>query len=159
MSCGGASGISNTFASALWATDYITQAMAAGAAGINLQGNPGNCFGYTPVCADSEERLARGELTPQPVWYALLLTKALIGSRPLRTLVSSPGSPNIAVRSLRAPDGTLRFVIVDDDPPGSPAAAVALQCRPTLPRGERALAHRAVAARNRWGEARRARGG
>ncbi len=126
VSCGGSSGISNTFASALWATDYITQAMAAGASGINLQGNPGNCFGYTPVCASSEERLARGELTAQPVWYALLLTKALIGSRPVRTLVSSPGSPDIAVRSLLAPDGTLRFVIVDDDPPGSPSASVAL---------------------------------
>src|SRR6202035_525063 len=30
VSCGGVAGISNTFASALWATGYITQAMAAG---------------------------------------------------------------------------------------------------------------------------------
>ena len=52
VSCGGVAGISNTFASALWATGYITQVMASGAIGINLQGNPGNCAGYTPrACA------------------------------------------------------------------------------------------------------------
>jgi hypothetical protein len=34
------------------------------------------------------------------------------------------------VRSLRAPDGTLRFVIVDEDPPGSAVAAVALSVGP-----------------------------
>ncbi len=51
VSCGGVPGISNTFASALWASAYITQAMAAGTVGVNLQGNPNNCPGYTPICA------------------------------------------------------------------------------------------------------------
>ena len=41
VSCGGTAGISNTFASALWAVDYIARSMAAGAAGINLRGQPG----------------------------------------------------------------------------------------------------------------------
>lgn len=36
VSCGGVPGISNTFASALWAVSYLTQAMRMGAAGINL---------------------------------------------------------------------------------------------------------------------------
>ena len=61
VSCGGVAGISNTFASTLWASAYITQAMAAGAAGINLQGNPGNCAGYTPLCAPNPADLAEGE--------------------------------------------------------------------------------------------------
>ena len=43
VSCGGVAGISNTFASALWAVSYLTQTMGTGAAGINLQGNPANC--------------------------------------------------------------------------------------------------------------------
>ena len=121
------SGISDTFASALWATDYITQSMAAGAAGINLQGNPGNCFGYTPVCASSEERLARRGAHGAA---RLVCAAADEGADRRRArcarCVSSPASPDIAVRSLLAPDGTLHFVIVDDDPAGSPAASLAL---------------------------------
>ncbi len=41
VSCGGRPGISDTFASALWAAGYITQAMSAGVVGINLQGDAG----------------------------------------------------------------------------------------------------------------------
>jgi hypothetical protein len=126
VSCGGRHGISDTFASALWATDYISQAMAAGVAGINLQGNPANCLGYSPVCATSPGRLARGRLTARPVWYALLLTKALVGDRPLPTSASAPRGRNLTVRGLRAPDGSLHFVIVEADPPGSSPVAVSL---------------------------------
>jgi hypothetical protein len=127
VSCGGRAGISNTFASALWATDYVSQAMAAGVTGINLEGNPANCLGYSPVCAATPSRLAHGVLVAQPIWYALLLTRALVGGRPLRT-TSAPSQPqNVAVRALLAGDGTLKFVIVDDEPPGAPPAAISLQ--------------------------------
>ena len=64
VSCGGVPGISDTFASALWALGYITQAMQTGLSGINLEGNPGNCQGYTPVCASTPEALARGSSRP-----------------------------------------------------------------------------------------------
>jgi len=126
VSCGGRAGISNTFASALWATDYVSQAMAAGVAGINLEGNPANCLGYSPVCATTPAHLARGSLIAQPIWYALLLARALIGDRPLRTASSSAQPENLAVRALLAADGTLQFVIVNDEPPGAPPAAVSL---------------------------------
>jgi hypothetical protein len=126
VSCGGRAGISNTFASALWATDYISQTMAAGVAGINLQGNPANCLGYSPVCASDPGRLAAGLLTVQPVWYALLLTRALIGDRPIPTATSSTQRPNLAVRTLLAADGSLHVVIVEEDPPGSAPVAVSL---------------------------------
>src|SRR5207302_3658871 len=39
VSCGGRPGISNTFASALWAADYIARTMSAGMSGINFHGN------------------------------------------------------------------------------------------------------------------------
>jgi len=126
VSCGGVSGISNTFASALWAVSYLVQAMFVGVDGINLQGNPGNCVGYTPICAPSAERLARGELGAQPEWYALLMTKALIGDVPLSTTTSRADQPNVEVATLRAPDGALHAVIVDDDPIGSRGAVVKL---------------------------------
>jgi hypothetical protein len=126
VSCGGVPGISDTFASALWAVAYVTRAMTMGAAGINLEGNPDNCVGYTPLCAPTAEAAASGELRAQPEWYALLLTKALIGERPLPTRTRAPTRPDVVVTTFLANDGTLHFVVVDDDPPGSRAAAVAL---------------------------------
>jgi hypothetical protein len=127
VSCGGVAGISNTFASALWATGYLARAMSMGVAGINLQGNPANCNGYTPACAPTPADLATGALGAQPEWYALLLAKALIGDRPLPTTTNSPGRPNVGVTTLLAGDGRLHFVVVDDDPPGARSAAVRLR--------------------------------
>jgi hypothetical protein len=126
VSCGGVPGISDTFASALWAVSYVTQAMSMGAAGINLQGNPTNCVGYTPICAPNGEAAATGKLEAQPDWYALLLAKALVGERPLRTIVGPAHRPNVVARAFGAADGTTQFVLVDDDPPGSRGAAMRL---------------------------------
>jgi hypothetical protein len=128
VSCGGVPGISNTFASALWAVSYITQAMTMGASGINLEGNPANCDGYTPLCAPSAQALATGALVAQPEWYALLLARALLGERPLRTIVSPAPAmrPNVEATSFEASNGALQFVLVDDDPPGSRPTAMRL---------------------------------
>ena len=59
VSCGGTAGISNTFASALWATGYLTRVMSIGVAGVNLHGNPANCNGYAPVCAPGRRRAGK----------------------------------------------------------------------------------------------------
>ena len=155
VSCGGVAGVSNTFASALWATGYITQAMAAGATGINLQGNPANCAGYTPLCAPDPTALAEGRLRAQPEWYALLLTRSLIGDRPLPTTIttearrpeghprwaprrrppaespsgegsSGEGSPNLVAAAFSKPDHSLKVVLVDDEPPGTSPLALRL---------------------------------
>jgi len=126
VSCGGVPGISNTFASALWATGYITQVMASGTAGINLEGNPSNCVGYTPLCAPSPAALAGGRLRAQPEWYALLLTRSLLGARPLPTTVQSDGSPNLVVAAFSGPGRTIQEVLVDDEAPGSRPLAVRL---------------------------------
>jgi hypothetical protein len=126
VSCGGVPGISDTFASALWAVSFLTKAMSMGAAGINFEGNPNNCQGYTPLCAPSPEAAATGQLQAQPEWYALLLARALVGERPQPTHVVSPENADVAVSAFVAGDGALHFVIVNDDPPGDRQAAVAL---------------------------------
>jgi hypothetical protein len=126
VSCGGVSGISNTFASALWAVSYLTQAMTMGASGINLQGNPANCGGYTPLCAPSGEDLADGTLVAQPEWYALLLARSLLGERPLHTTIAPAHRPNVEASTFLASDGTLQFVLVDDDLPGARGVAMHL---------------------------------
>jgi len=126
VSCGGVPGVSNTFASALWALSFMTKAMTLGVAGINFEGNPVNCVGYTPLCAPNAQAAAAGALQAQPEWYALLMARALIGERPVQEAVSSPEHTNVVLSSFQAPDGALSFVIVDDDPPGDRDAAVAL---------------------------------
>ena len=125
VSCGGVAGISDTFASTLWAIGYITQTMAAGTAGINLEGNPTNCSGYTPLCAPDSAALASGSLRAQPDWYALLLTSALVGDRPLSTTIIE-GSPNLVAASFAGPDHTLKVVLADDEQPGASPLAVRL---------------------------------
>jgi hypothetical protein len=125
VSCGGVPGISDTFASTLWATGYITQAMAAGAAGINLQGNPTNCSGYTPVCAPGPAAIASGSLDAQPDWYALLLTSSLVGYRPLPTTITE-GSPDLVAASFSGPEHSLKVVLADDEPTGASPLAVRL---------------------------------
>jgi len=125
VSCGGKAGVSNTFGSALWAVDYIAHTMLAGAVGINLQGNPANCRGYSPVCAPTSQQLADGALTGQPEWYALLLGKELVGARPVRAIVSRSRA-NVDVIALLGGHGELRVLIVDDDPPGAGPVAVKL---------------------------------
>jgi hypothetical protein len=126
VSCGGVTGISDTFASALWAVGYLARAMTLGVQGVNLHANKANCGGYAPVCAPTPEDLAAGALHVQPEWYGLRLIKVLVGERPLPTSTSSPAQPNVQVTTMLASDGRLHFVIVDDDPPGARAVAVRL---------------------------------
>jgi hypothetical protein len=104
--------------------------MAAGVSGINFEGNPANCFGYSAVCAPTAARLAAGGLNAQPLWYALLMTRGLIGDRPLADTVSSPGQPNVTLSTFLSSRGSLQFTIVDDEPPGSPPLSLSLRVGP-----------------------------
>jgi hypothetical protein len=112
VSCAGEAGISNTFASALWAVGYLIRAMDAGVAGVNLHAHLEDCSGYAPLCAPSESRLLAGELDVQPEWYALLFVKPLAGAHPVQTVISHP-QPNITVRAFSSHTGRTRVVIVD----------------------------------------------
>ncbi|MCW3034092.1 MAG: putative glycosyl hydrolase [Solirubrobacterales bacterium] len=119
VSCGGVPGVSNTYASALWAAAYIGQNMAAGTVGVNLQGNPTNCAGYTPLCAPDPAALAAGQMRAQPDWYALLLTRSLIGYRPLPTTITAAVAPNLVAYGFDGPAHTRKLLLVDEEAPGS----------------------------------------
>jgi hypothetical protein len=121
VSCGGTPGISDTFASALWAVSYIVHTMQAGVAGINFHGEPANCHGYTPLCAPSGERLAAGLLSARPEWYALLLTRRLVGNSPLRTVVKRAFPRKRRGRAHAKPPGAPPAGSGAAAPPGSPS--------------------------------------
>lgn len=125
VSCGGRAGVSNTFAAALWAVGYLANAMETGAAGVNFEGNPSNCRGYSPLCATGAA-LGHGMLTPQPEWYALLICRALVGDLPLASSVAAAGPADVDVATFLAPDGALHAVLVDDERPGAAPVAVSL---------------------------------
>lgn len=128
VSCGGVAGISNSFASALWAAGYLPKLMGSGAVGVNMHGNVANCKGYSPICAPGPQELAGGELQAQPEWYSLLIARQLLGTRPLPTATKlRRTSANVHVLGFAAPDGSLRIVAVDDDPLGRPGVLVRLK--------------------------------
>jgi hypothetical protein len=116
VACGGQAGVSNTFAAALWALDFIMRAMGAGVAGVNFHGNPANPSGYAPLAAASARALVDGHLSAQPEFYALLLARRVIGDRFTRT-VSPPGLTG-SVTTLSRPGGGRDVVIVNEAAPG-----------------------------------------
>jgi hypothetical protein len=113
VSCGGQPGVSNTFASALWAVDFLARAMAAGVAGVNFHGNVGLPLGYAPFAADNPSALGAGQLTAHPEWYALLLARQLLGGRPLPTRALAAGSA-LSAQAFAMPTGAVRVVLVDE---------------------------------------------
>jgi hypothetical protein len=128
VSCGGVAGISDSFASALWAAGYLPKLMGSGAVGVNMHGNVANCDGYSPICAPGPQELAAGELQAQPEWYSLLLARQLLGTRPLPTATKLRRTDaNVHVLGFAASDGSLRIVAVDDDPLGRPGVLLRLK--------------------------------
>jgi hypothetical protein len=122
VSCHGEAGVSDSFASALWAVDWIVRAMRAGVSGVNFHDLLDEPAAYSPLV------LRRGRLHANPEWYALLMTAPLTGDRPLAETVS--GKPGVTAGAFlggtpRSPRAAV--VLVDFDPPGSAPRAVRLR--------------------------------
>lgn len=118
VSCGGARGVSNTFASALWALDTLFNMARVGADGVNI-----HTFRkaiYEPFAFSH----AGGRWTARvrPMYYGLLLfaRAAPPGARLLRTTTSrSPASSTHPASDLRvwathARDGRVRVILIND---------------------------------------------
>jgi hypothetical protein len=119
VSCRGQPGVSNVFASALWATDYLARAMSSGVVGINFHDLIGEPESYSPLVAVAPAQLAAGVLHANPEWYALLLARALLGDRPLRTSVAG-GDSTLTAAAFASPSGNVHIVLVDFRPSGAP---------------------------------------
>ena len=127
ISCEGQPGVSNTFAAALWALDYTARALTAGVAGVNFHDLIAKPGAYSPLVAPNSVALAAGALRATPEWYALLAARQLPGAQPLPASVAGAAPGELDASAFRAPDGRLRLVLVDYDPPGSPPLAVRLR--------------------------------
>ena len=70
---GGKDGVSNAYASALWAADYTLHAACAGFAGVNFHG--GGTGHYTPI-ESTDKAMAK----PRPMYYGMQFAQRFAGS-------------------------------------------------------------------------------
>jgi hypothetical protein len=109
VSCGGDTGISNSFGEALWALNVLPALWRAGVAGVNFQTVDGN-LNQVITARDSA---AGWRVSVEPEYYGLLTfaQAAPAGSRLLR--ISDPGLPGIYQFAVRAPGGVERVVLTN----------------------------------------------
>jgi hypothetical protein len=130
ISCRGQPGLSDSFASALWATDWTARAMSAGIAGLNFHDLLSQPGAYSPLVLQT----GSSELHANPDWYALLLTAPLVGARPVAASVQ-PTSSLTAAAFVTERHGShpspqtqgLRLLLVDFDPPSARPLRVRLR--------------------------------
>jgi hypothetical protein len=134
VSCGGQPGVSNTFAAALWALDYVMRAMQAGMTGVNFHDLIDNSRSYGPLAANTRASLSAGQLSAQPEWYALLIARRLLGDRLLGSRVS-PSHPGLTARAFLSAEGHLQIVLVNFDSPGARPLRVRLRVPSTFASG------------------------
>jgi hypothetical protein len=108
---GGAPGVSNTYASALWAVDYLFTGLEHGVSGFNFHGGlGGDCWGYTPLC-----QVGWNEYAAQPIYYGLLLARLLGTGKLLPDSVATPSAADhVTAFALRPPYGDGSRLIVED---------------------------------------------
>jgi len=108
VSNGGRAGVSDTFVSALWATDFLFSIAARGADGVNFHCNlkPGS---YSPISAVKGET----RYTVHPLYYALLLFHDAGQGRLLPTKVLS--TANLVAHATLDASGKMRVVLVNKD--------------------------------------------
>ena len=105
---GGASGVSDSYASSLWVIDYLFNCAQGGASGVNFHGG-GNSAGYTPI-ADS----AGSVVGARPEFYGMLLF-TLAGEGTLYTTQLSAGSLNVTAYAVKTSSGNLNVIVVNKD--------------------------------------------
>lgn len=106
---GGAPGVSNSYASALWVIDQLFTIALGGGVGVNLHGG-GNGAGYTPI-ADSNGTVVEA----RPEYYGLLLFTLAGQGKLLGTTFNFAGENNASAYAVQRADGSLSLVVVNKD--------------------------------------------
>ncbi len=122
ISCGGMAGVSNSFASALWALNALFAMARVNVDGVNLQ---------TPAYAlnklfGASEVNGHWQAQVSPVYYGAMMfaQAAPAGSRLLA--ISGTAGASVQAWATRATDGTIRVALINSDPQHSHTLAVEL---------------------------------
>jgi hypothetical protein len=105
---GGAVGVSNSYASALWVIDFLFNCAQGGASGVNLHGG-GHADGYAPIADDSKT-----VVEVRPEFYGMLLF-ALAGQGALYQTQFSVGQLNATAYAVKTAGGGVNLVIVNKE--------------------------------------------
>jgi len=106
---GGSPGVSDSYASALWAIDYLFTCAQFGASGVNFHsGGDGNS--YTSIADDYVNTV----IGVRPEYYGMLLF-TLAGTGPLNMTTVSAGSLNVSAYAVQTASGGMNIVIVNKD--------------------------------------------
>jgi hypothetical protein len=108
--CIGRTGVSDTFASALWMVDTLFSMAAVGVDGVNRHSLPGAA--YQLFTFDRAGAAWRGAVRPD--YYGLLLFSQAFPPDAQLLPVAAPDGP-VRVWATRAPDGQVRVVLINED--------------------------------------------
>lgn len=130
----GKKGVSDVFASALWALDYLLQLAAAGQRGVYFHGGANGW--YTPIAGG-----AGIPFQARPIFYGLQMASGLVGAE-LAIAETAAETANISVYALRHP---WRLVVINKgaaeitvklqgEPAGASLSAIQVQrlCAPSV---------------------------
>ena len=107
VTCGGKTGVSNTFATALWAPDALFTLMRAGVDGVNLH--------VRAYAINAPFALTRRGLTPRPLLYGLIMFARTLGAdaQLVRLQMSHARTLNLSAWAVRVRGGQLHVLLID----------------------------------------------
>jgi hypothetical protein len=109
-SCGGTTGVSNTFASSLWVIDTLFNMASVGVDGVNIHTLPGAA--YAPFSFSLSHGIWHG--TVNPLYYGLLMFSQAFPAG-ARLLTTTSSRSDLKVWSTVDPSGVIRTVIINED--------------------------------------------
>ena len=122
--CEGQEGVSNTYASALWAIDAELDMAREGVSGYYLHGTVEQCgtpkplyMYYTPLCAPTAADATEGLLAAQPEYYGLAALRD-VGTGQFLNL-SNPVWADVRAYAVEHTNGTMTVVLDDVDNPST----------------------------------------
>lgn len=110
VSCSGKRGVSDTFASALWALDASFQMARVGADGVSVHTFPGGI--YQPFRLRQVQGSWRAGVRPEYYGLMMFAQAAPAGSRLLR--ISGSSGAGLRTWATRAPDGQIHVVLINE---------------------------------------------
>jgi hypothetical protein len=124
VTCGGRPGVSNTFATALWAPDALFELMRAGVNGANVH--------VRAYAVNGAFGLGPGRIVPHPLLYGLILFTRMLGphARLVDLHLAAPSSRHVKAWAVRVGASGLRVLVINK---GRHAVRAALRLPATGP--------------------------
>jgi Glycosyl hydrolase family 79 C-terminal beta domain len=123
VACRGKPGVSDTFASALWATDALFALAHAGVDGVDMHTLPDAAYELFAF----HQAGGRWQAAVRPIYYGLqLFAQAAPAGARLVSLGRHGHAPGVSTWATRAPDGTVRVVVINKDPGHNRTVAIRL---------------------------------